>query len=112
MNTLNHWVVLAVAAFALTACQKEPESDAVTPSPQVPARATPAPEVIPSAIVEMAKRAEVERELRQKIETRLAEQEAAKSHWQSGALLSVSAAVILLIVGTCLGTRARHDAKN
>lgn len=105
--------ILLAAVFLLAACDSSPQSTYVesAPSATPTPRATPLPDVIPKAMADLEKRLEVERQLRVKTESRLVEQETAKSNWQSGALLSVAGAIVLLIVGTCLGTRARHDAK-
>ena len=47
---------------------------------------------------------------RQQAETKLREQEARTSRWQFAAMLAVCAAAFTLIIGTMLGSRARHDA--
>ena len=44
-------------------------------------------------------------------ETKLREQEARTSRWQFAAMLAVCAAAFALIIGTILGSRARHDAE-
>ena len=47
---------------------------------------------------------------RQVAEAKLREQEARTSRWQFAAMLAVSAAAFALIIGTILGSRARHDS--
>ena len=41
----------------------------------------------------------------------LAQAEAAVSHWQITAVVAIIAAILMLIFGTILGSRARRDAK-
>ena len=64
-----------------------------------------------AAATELKRSLEMERESRLGVERRLTEQESSKSFWQTAALLAVSGAIVLLIVGTVLGTRAKHDSK-
>lgn len=51
-----------------------------------------------------------ERTERELAETRLREQEARASRWQFAGLLAASTAGVALIIGTILGSRARHDS--
>lgn len=48
---------------------------------------------------------------RQQAETKLREQEARTARWQLAAFVAVSAAAFALIIGTILGSRARHDSQ-
>lgn len=52
-----------------------------------------------------------ERHLRQQAEVRSIEQQSARSRWQNVASLLAVAAVILLILGTILGSAARHESE-
>ncbi len=47
---------------------------------------------------------------RQQAETKLREQEARTARWQLAAVLAVSIAAFALLIGTILGSRARHDS--
>lgn len=48
---------------------------------------------------------------RQHTEMRIHEQEARTSRWQFAAMLALSGSVFALIIGTILGSRARHDSE-
>ena len=47
---------------------------------------------------------------RQQAEARIHEQEARTSRWQFAAMLAVSGAAFALLIGTAIGSRARHDS--
>ena len=47
---------------------------------------------------------------RAQAEARIREQEARASWWQFAAMLAFSGAAFALIIGTVIGSRARHDA--
>ena len=114
MKILSLFVATVTAAVIMGACDRKPAPPPGYPERTVstaPAPTKPPADAVPRVVVELEKRVEVERELRLKTETRLTQLEIAKSRWQSTALLSISAATALLVVGTILGTRARHDAK-
>ena len=61
-------------------------------------------------VLELEKRVTTERDLRVAAESRRETEETAKSHWQNLALLMSTGAVVLLLVGTVLGSRARHES--
>ena len=94
---------LLMLVGCLTAC---PESGHYTPPPQPPAAKPPDP--APKA--ELEKKIEVEQSLRQHTEALLEKQQSTTSAWQSLALMATAAAAALLVVGTALGAKARHDA--
>lgn len=50
-------------------------------------------------------------EERREAEARLREQEARTSRWQLATVLAVSVSAFALIIGTILGSRARHDGE-
>jgi hypothetical protein len=52
----------------------------------------------------------LDREL-QKAETTIAQQESAKAWWQTAATILAVAAIGLLIVGTIIGSAARHESE-
>lgn len=118
MHKKHPWPALpALALIALNllaGCNEEPSS---APPATAPARAIPkpaaTPDTVPRAVVtEIEKRAAVERELRATAETRRDKEETAKGHWQNIALLMSTGAVVLLLVGTVLGSRARHESES
>ena len=90
-----------VLVLALTAC---PDSSQHISPP--PAAAPPGP--VPKA--ELETQIAVEQQLRHQTEALLKQQESTTSHWQKLTLIAFSAASILLIIGTALGAKARHDA--
>ena len=47
----------------------------------------------------------------QKAETNVSKQESAKTWWQSVATILAVAAISLLVVGTIIGSSARHESK-
>jgi hypothetical protein len=99
-----------LVAAVMMACDKRPSAYPQAPTPPAfPAQ--PNPEVAARAMADLEKRVQVEHEMRLATESRLKEQEAAKSRWQNMAMLAVTAALALLIVGSILGSRARHDTK-
>ena len=68
----------------------------------------PAPQA--QQAIEAERKSVTERQQREQTEARLREQEARTSRWQFAAVLAVSTAGFALIIGTILGSRARHDA--
>ncbi len=54
---------------------------------------------------------ETEQGLRRQAETQSVQQQQARSRWQSIATVLAIAAVVLLIVGTILGSAARHESE-
>lgn len=54
---------------------------------------------------------EAEANLRQQAETRSTSQQEARSRWQTIATVLAVAAVVLLILGTILGSAARHESE-
>lgn len=64
--------------------------------------------------VEDVRRAAAQRsaEERQQAEARLREQEARTSRWQFATAVAVSVSAFALIIGTILGSRARHDGEH
>jgi len=114
MKSLIHFVAAFGVVSMLAGCRDEPPSAPPTravPPPSASRPVPPSPDVVARSVADLEKRVEVERQLRLGTETRLTEQETAKSRWQVATWVAVSAAEILLIVGAILGTRARHDAK-
>ena len=87
---------------AMTAC---PDSSQHAPAPPAAKPPDPAPKT------ELEKKIEVEQQLRHQTEARLEKQESTTSQWQTLTLSAVFGAVILLVVGTALGAKARHDAR-
>jgi hypothetical protein len=100
-----------LVAAVMMACDKRPTAYPQGPPSPSALPPQPNPEAVIRAMADLEKRVQVEHEIRLATESRLKEQETAKSRWQNMALLAVSGAAALLIVGTILGTRARHDAK-
>ena len=116
MHKKHPWPALPalvlIALNLLAGCNEEPSS-----APPAPGRALPKPAVTPdtvprAVVTEIEKRATVERELRATAETRRDREETAKAHWQNIALLMSTGAVVLLLVGTVLGSRARHESES
>jgi hypothetical protein len=52
-----------------------------------------------------------ERALREAAEARLDEQERRTARWQTVAFIAAVVACLALIIGTIIGSRARHDAE-
>src|SRR4051794_9529861 len=98
MKTLTYLAALATAACLLAGCHGAPE-------------AKPASSSSAAVTTELKQSLEMERASRLGVEKRLAEQERSKTSWQTAALLAVSGAIVLLIVGTVLGTRAKNDSR-
>ena len=74
-----------------------------------PTGATPNPSDSPKiTMAAVEKHAELEHSERLATEGRLQQTEAARSRWQTAALLLTSVALVSLIVGTVLGSKARH----
>jgi PBP1b-binding outer membrane lipoprotein LpoB len=96
MKILTHFAAIVTAAFLLAGCHGDPKPRTSDPKSE--------------AATELKRSLEVERESRLGVERRLAEQERSKSSWQTAALLAVSGAIVLLVIGTVLGTRAKHDS--
>ena len=93
---MQRLLITLTAALLIAGCGPENSSDA---SAQDAASA--------KAAAQLEQRAAQER---QQADTKLREQEARTARWQFAAMLAVSAAVFALIIGTILGSRARHDA--
>ena len=115
MQKKHLWPALpALALIALNLLVACNEQQSAAPPVPAPPRATPVPppDTIPRAVVlELEKRVTVERELRAKSESRLDKEEAAKGRGQNIALLMSPGAVVLLVIGTVLGSRARHESQ-
>ena len=85
--------ILALALFALAGCPAEKP----TPSP------------VPSQI----SREELQREKEQRIQVEIQRdtEKSSREQWQTLTALSCVAAIILLLVGTILGSKTRSDAE-
>ena len=90
-----------VLVCCLTAC---PESGHYTPPPPPTAKPPEPPKS------DLETKIAVEQQLRQQTEARLTQQESTTSHWQKLTLIAVAGASLLLVIGTALGAKARHDA--
>ncbi|MDB6117695.1 MAG: hypothetical protein JWO08_1476 [Verrucomicrobiaceae bacterium] len=100
---LTTLLTLLTLVLVIPAC---PESGGPPPPP---AAAKPPP---PPVNIDLEKKVEVEQQLRLQTEARLAKQESTTGHWQTLTLIAIAAAGVLLIIGTALGAKARHDAAN
>lgn len=100
---LTTLLILLTMVLVIPAC---PESGS-PPPPPVAAKPPP-----PPTDKDLEKKIEVEQQLRLQTEARLARQESTTGRWQTLTLIAIAAAVMLLIVGTALGAKARHDAAN
>lgn len=97
MKTLTHFTASVVAAILLAACHRDPPAGRLGGTSEI--------------TTELQRSLEAERESRRVTEQRLADQEKAKSSWQTAALLAISAAIALLVIGTVLGTRAKNETR-
>lgn len=93
---MQRLLITLTAALLLAGCGPEKDSDASTQN----AAAT-------KTAAALEQRAAQER---QHAETRIREQEARTARWQFAAMLAVAVAAFALLIGTILGSRARHDA--
>ena len=93
---MERLLITLTAALLLAGCGPENGSDAATQNANAARTA---------AAVEQRAAQE-----RQQAETKLREQEARIARWQFAAMLAVSGAAFALIIGTILGSRARHDS--
>ena len=93
---MQRLLIALIAALLLAGCGPEKDGDAAA---QKAAAAQTA------AALEQRTAQE-----RQQAETKLREQEARIARWQFAAMLAVSGAAFALIIGTILGSRARHDS--
>jgi hypothetical protein len=84
-------VLLAVGAVLLGSCEREPD-----PASRINSR--------------LVERFAAEREARQRSEAELQQEKNEKSGWQIAASILFGGAILALIIGTILGSRARHDA--
>jgi hypothetical protein len=91
-----------LAIFGLTGCRN---SDSSTN----PTSATQSSPGTPGEVLAASERhAEEEHTERLDTEAKLQQAEAAKSRWQTAALLLTSGALVLLIAGIVLGSKTRH----
>lgn len=63
------------------------------------------------AAADLAKRVEVEHEMRLQAEARLAQETSARSWWQNATTTLAVVAVAALVIGTALGSSARHESE-
>ena len=91
---------MLLAILTLSAC-----GPGVSSGPP-PARKSEAP----SSSAEMVRQIEVERALRAKAESLLEKQEASTGRYQNLSLIISAGLVVALVVGTILGSQARHEA--
>ena len=116
MKKLVRFAAIIAALAALVACHPQPRFVAPAPpqesTPPVPETPPPAPDPKAGVTAELELQLALERALRAKIETRMGEQENAKSSWQTAALFAMAGGCVLLLIGAGLGARARHDAQS
>ena len=91
MKTRSIFTILLLLSLALAGCSDEDEKQ--QPKQQ-----------------QSAELDRLNREL-QKAETNVSKQESAKAWWQSVATILAVAAISLLVVGTIIGSSARHESQ-
>ena len=91
MKTRSIFTIVLLLSLALAGCKHEDNT------PQSKGR-------------ESAEVDRLNREL-QKAETNVSKQESAKAWWQSVATALVAVAICLLVVGTIIGSSARHESE-
>ena len=96
-------IAFLLAVIGLAGCKDNQSTSQPPPTPR------PTPNPPPEVLVRMERRIEAEHAERLNAEAKLQQTEVVKSRWQSVAMLLVSGAVVALLVGTVLGSKARHD---
>lgn len=98
-------VLATLLVLGLAGCKHQTPAATSTQPPSPRSTPNPPPEVL----IRLERRVEAEHSERLDAEAKLQQTEAVKSRWQTAALLLTSGAVVLLLVGTVLGSKARHD---
>jgi hypothetical protein len=116
MKKLVRFAAITAAFAALVACHPQPRFVEPAPpqesTPPVPGTPPPTPDPKAGVTAELELQLALERALRAETETRLGEQETAKSSWQTAALFAMAGGCVLLLIGAGVGASARHDAQN
>ena len=107
--------VAMLCALLLGACHDEPDnSTAENDRPPTDARQSTASSTIDRVnrtTLELTRRLETEQSLRLQAEARLLQQETARAWWQNATSILAVVAVTALIIGTALGSSARHESE-